>query len=317
MDNYILIKKGEYAYNKSYSKDYPFGAIKMLKKYDYGALSTLYIVFKATNISPRFLESYYESHYWHKEINKIAAEGARNHGLLNLSTQDFFKTNIKIPSTSDEQLKISNIVNQLDSLITLHKESLKAQEKLYSILKSMIFKRRIFVHRYLINTLEEKPLKDLVDYDTSKRSLNSLNLVEKGYSVFDANAQLGFLDEYDIEKDYISIIKDGAGVGRTRVLPRKTSVISTMGYLIPKVYSARYTSHLVSTINFKKYIVGSTIPHVYFKDYKKEKFFVHDINTANYYDELLRHLERKIEKTNIKLTKLEMLKKFYLNNLFI
>ncbi|MDK6863933.1 hypothetical protein [Nosocomiicoccus ampullae] len=194
---------------------------------------------------------------------------------------------------------------------------MKAQEELYSILKSMIFKKKIFLHRYLINTLEEKPLKDLVDYDTSKRSLNSLNLVEKGYSVFDANAQLGFLDEYDIEKDYISIIKDGAGVGRTRVLPRKTSVISTMGYLIPKVYSARYTSHLVSTINFKKYIVGSTIPHVYFKDYKKEKFFVHDINTANYYDELLRHLEIKIEKTNIKLTKLEMLKKFYLNNLFI
>src|SRR5699024_3896840 len=139
MDNYILNKKGEYAYNKSYSKDYPFGAIKMLKKYYYGALSTLYIVFKATNISPRFLESYYESHYWHKEINKIAAEGARSHGLLNLSTQDFFKTNIKIPSTSDEQLKISNIVNQLDSLITLHTKKEKYLKRLKdAILLEMI-----------------------------------------------------------------------------------------------------------------------------------------------------------------------------------
>ena len=82
MSNYYLIKKGEFAYNKSYSEGYPFGAVKRLDYYDIGALSTLYILFEITdkNISSDFIVSYYMTHLWYKEISKRAAEGARNHG---------------------------------------------------------------------------------------------------------------------------------------------------------------------------------------------------------------------------------------------
>ena len=122
MSNYYLIKKGEFAYNKSYSEGYPFGAVKRLEYYDIGALSTLYILFEITdkNISSDFLVSYYMTHLWYKEVSKRAAEGARNHGLLNISTEDFFNSELNIPNSIEEQVKIGNLIKQFDKFITLH-----------------------------------------------------------------------------------------------------------------------------------------------------------------------------------------------------
>ena len=134
MSNYYLIKKGEFAYNKSYSEGYPFGAVKRLDYYDIGALSTLYILFEITdnNISSDFIVSYYMTHLWYKEISKRAAEGARNHGLLNISTEDFFDSELNIPNSIEEQVKIGNFIKQFDKFITLHQrklEHLKLQKK--------------------------------------------------------------------------------------------------------------------------------------------------------------------------------------------
>ena len=89
VSGYYLIKNGEFAYNKSYSNGYPFGAIKRLDKYDFGVLSTLYILFKPVDVNSDYLACYYESGKWYKEVSMCAAEGARNHGLLNISPNDF------------------------------------------------------------------------------------------------------------------------------------------------------------------------------------------------------------------------------------
>jgi len=124
MSEYYLLQKGEFAYNKSYSEGYPFGAVKRLDYYDIGALSTLYILFEITdnNISSDFIVSYYMTHLWYKEISKRAAEGARNHGLLNISTEDFFDSDLNIPNSIEEQVKIGNFIKQLDKFITLHQQ---------------------------------------------------------------------------------------------------------------------------------------------------------------------------------------------------
>lgn len=122
LSNYFLIQKGEFAYNKSTSKDAPCGAIKRLDCYDSGALSTLYIIFKVKDYlrcSSDFLVSYYETTLWHKGIKEIATEGARNHGLLNISPFDFLKTKLVIPNNYKEQQKIGAFFTQLDSTITL------------------------------------------------------------------------------------------------------------------------------------------------------------------------------------------------------
>ena len=124
LENYLLLKNGEFAYNKSYSKDYPFGAIKRLNNYKLGVLSTLYIAFKPVSINTDYLEEYFDSTKWYKEIYKRATEGARNHGLLNVDTKAFFdEVTIEMPSSKEEQKKISAYLNNLDNLITLHRRA--------------------------------------------------------------------------------------------------------------------------------------------------------------------------------------------------
>ena len=139
MSNYYLIKKGEFAYNKSYSEGYPLGAVKRLDYYNIGALSTLYILFEITdkNISSDFIVSYYMTHLWYKEISKRAAEGARNHGLLNISTEDFFDSELNIPNSIEEQVKIGNFIKEFDKFITLHQRKL---EKLKLAKKALLQK---------------------------------------------------------------------------------------------------------------------------------------------------------------------------------
>ena len=135
MSNYYLLKKGEFAYNKSYSSDYPWGAIKRLDNHEQGALSSLYICFAPqNNVNSDFLLQYFESPKWHKEVAEIAVEGARNHGLLNISVQDFFKTHHYIPYTKQEQNKIATFLSLLDERIATQN---KIIEKLESLIKGL------------------------------------------------------------------------------------------------------------------------------------------------------------------------------------
>ena len=137
MSGYFLLHKGEFAYNKSTSTDSPWGAIKRLEKYDMGCVSTLYICFELLSGDPDFLVTYYETDRWYKAVQLIAAEGARNHGLLNIAPDDFFETQICIPKRIDEQRQIGAFFDRLDSLITLHQRKL---ELLRNIKKSMLDK---------------------------------------------------------------------------------------------------------------------------------------------------------------------------------
>ena len=124
MSGYYLLQNGEFAYNKSTSGDSPWGAVKRLTKYENGCVSTLYICFGLDEGDSDFLVTYYETDRWHKEVRMIAAEGARNHGLLNIAPSDFFETELTMPAEIEEQAQIGAFFQQLDSLITLHQRKL-------------------------------------------------------------------------------------------------------------------------------------------------------------------------------------------------
>ena len=130
ISGYYLIENGEFAYNKSYSNGYPWGAIKRLDKYKNGVLSTLYIVFKPIDVDSQFLVSYFDTTFWHSEIAEIAVEGARNHGLLNIPVMDFFRIKIKIPKSKEEQTQIGNFFKQLDDTISLHQKELAKYQQI-------------------------------------------------------------------------------------------------------------------------------------------------------------------------------------------
>ena len=123
VSNYYLVLNGEFAYNKSTSDGYPFGAVKRLDLYEKGVLSTLYIVFspkKDQQIDSDFLTVFFDTDRWHKGVAERAAEGARNHGLLNISAEDFFDIDLSVPKDVAEQKQIGAFIRQLDHLITLH-----------------------------------------------------------------------------------------------------------------------------------------------------------------------------------------------------
>ena len=117
MSGYYLLKKGEYAYNKSYSAGYDFGSIKRLERYPMGALSTLYICFALTKYDSDYIKTYFDSLKWYKEIYMISAEGARNHGLLNVPTDEFFETYHYITEDVNEQEKIASLMNLIEQRI--------------------------------------------------------------------------------------------------------------------------------------------------------------------------------------------------------
>ena len=128
MSGYYLLKNGEFAYNKSYSVGYDFGSIKRLDRYPMGALSTLYICFALKKHDSDFIKAYFDSLKWYREIYMISAEGARNHGLLNVPTEEFFDTKHYLPENTEEQRKIA------DFLITLERR-IEAQQSLVDNLK--------------------------------------------------------------------------------------------------------------------------------------------------------------------------------------
>ena len=142
VSGYYLIENGEFAYNKSTSTDAPWGAIKRLDRYENGVLSTLYIVFGIKENNPvdsDFLVSYYSTNLWHKGIHEIAAEGARNHGLLNIAPADFFETKLMIPQDIEEQKKIGKYFEELERLITLHQRKCEELQKIKKFMLQNMF----------------------------------------------------------------------------------------------------------------------------------------------------------------------------------
>ncbi|RLD84512.1 MAG: restriction endonuclease subunit S [Bacteroidetes bacterium] len=134
LDNYFLVKNGEFCYNKSYSNGYPKGATKRLNNYEQAVVTTLYICFgikENHNSNGDFFEQYFEANYLDRGLTKIAHEGGRAHGLLNVTPSDFFALKITIPSI-EEQTAIAKVLQTADEeikVLTQKRDYLKEQKK--------------------------------------------------------------------------------------------------------------------------------------------------------------------------------------------
>lgn len=133
LSNYYLIKRGEFGYNKSYSNGYPMGAFKRLDEHEYGVVTTLYICFRVRELKANsdFLLNYFGAGLMVQGLTRIAHEGGRAHGLLNIGISDFFNLKLVIPNV-EEQAAIATILNEADKEIELLQQklaSLKTQKK--------------------------------------------------------------------------------------------------------------------------------------------------------------------------------------------
>ena len=307
LTGYYLLNKGDFAYNKSYSNGYPWGAIKRLNKYKQGVVSSLYICFNCNDkINPNFLEQYFETNKWYHTISNVSVEGARNHGLLNIAVDDFFNTEHFIPSIQ-EQNKIASFLSLLDKKIELQTKKVEALKLYKMCIISTLFKE----------AKDRTKLKNICDCKSSSLSIEQLEFDEGEYKLYGANGLVKSISNYLFEQEYIGIIKDGASVGKTMICDKESSVLGTLNALFPINVDINYLNIIINRINFKKYIVGSGIPHIYFKDYKNESLLIHSKDLQEKIGLLIKEYNNKILFEKNKLNMIILLKKGLMQSMFV
>ncbi len=121
---------------------------------------------------------------------------------------------------------------------------------------------------------------------------------------------IGYVDFYKQENPYVAVVKDGAGIGRVMCLPEKSSVIGTMQYILPNEgVNVHYLAFAMEHMNLAKYFSGATIPHIYFKDYGKEKLLERTEKEQKSIAEILSKMDSLISLRKQQLAKLDELVK--------
>ena len=308
MSNYYLLHKGDFAYNKSYSSEYPWGAIKRLDCYEQGTLSSLYICFKPySHVSSDFLTHYFETSKWHQGISEIAVEGARNHGLLNVGIQDFFETRHCLPQSLLEQEKIAKFLNLIEERIATQN---KIIEKLQSLIKGLAV---------ALTTKEKANIAISQCLECHSSTLQESEVLSSGLcKVFGANGLVGYKDVPQMNGDAILVIKDGSGVGTVSYAQGKFSVIGTLNYLtVIGNNDLRYLYFALSVFNFQPYKTGMAIPHIYFKDYGKAKIYCPSLTEQKRVANVLDKLESKLFVEQELLASFNQQKLYLLGKMFI
>ena len=159
-----------------------------------------------------------------------------------------------------------------------------------------------FVNGFMRVKLEDVCLK-------GSSNLKQSDVIDKNgeYEIYGASGLIGKVDFFHQEKPYIAVVKDGAGIGRTMLLPEKSSVIGTMQYILPnEKVTPKYLYYVIRYMHLEKYFTGATIPHIYFKDYRKEEFNLCDlleqekiVSTLSKIETLITHLRTQLEKLDL------------------
>lgn len=258
-----------------------------------------------------FLKQFYSVVEW---------EGIEGSTIKHLYNRTILGTKIQMP-TREEQTKIGNTFQKLDSLINQHQQK---HDKLSSIKKAMLEKmfpkqgETISEIRFkgFSGEWEDRALREICTYHSSLLTVNDA-ATNGVYPLYDANKCIGYTDKNIQYTDYITIIKDGSGVGRVRVLPKKSSFIATMGAIKAEKSDLHFLYCCLLRIDFSKHISGATIPHVYFRDYGSENcrapIFEEQTKIGNYFQKL----DALINQHKQQITKLNNIKQACLSKMFV
>ena len=267
MSGYYLLRQGEFAYNKSTSADSPWGAIKRLTRYEKGCVSTLYICFALLNANPDYLVTYYETNRWHKAVQMIAAEGARNHGLLNIAPDDFFDTMVSLPESQAEQQTIGAFFSRLDSLITLHQ---RKYDKLVIFKKSMLEKmfpkdgESVPEIRFagFTDPWEQRKLGELSSEFQSGDFISAEEILGSGpYPVYGGNGLRGYAKQYNHDGFYALIGRQGALCGNVNTAVGKAYFTEhAVAVKANFLHDTRFLAHLLGCMDLGRYSGQSAQP---------------------------------------------------------
>lgn len=345
VSGYYLIENGEFAYNRSTSTDAPWGAIKRLDRYENGVLSTLYIVFRIKENNPvdsDFLVSYYSTNLWHKGIHEIAAEGARNHGLLNIAPADFFETELRIPQDIEEQKKIGKYFEKLERLITLHQRKCEETKKLKKYMLQKMFPQNgqtVPEIRFagFTDAWEQRKFPEFVSFfngltytpddvqEMGTLVLRSSNV--KNGEIIDAdnvyvNDKVATSENVQVG-DIIVVVRNGSRALIGKHAQIKASMPNTViGAFMNGIRSehSSFVNALLDTSAFENEIaknMGATINQITGYMFSKMEFMVPSEEEQQQIGQFFSNLDHLITLHQHKCEQLQSMKKFMLQNMFV
>ncbi len=229
-------------------------------------------------------------------------------------------TKVLIPS-NDEQIRIGKCIQQIDNLITLHQ---RKYDKIVNIKKALL--EKMFPSdaettpkirfKGFADAWEQRKLGEVTQYATS--SLKIADCTDEGeFDLYDANSVIGKTNFNVQTEDYITIIKDGSGVGTVRLLPKNTSFIGTMGAILAKNSEIEFIYALLQRFDFSQHINGATIPHVYYSEYKQDIIYAPIRNEQRIIGKIFKQLDNLITLHQRQLEKLKNIKSALLEKMFV
>ena len=254
------------------------------------------------NLVPSFICSFLLSNYGQRQIDSFQAGGNRQ----GLNFEQIKSIKITIPS-KDEQIKIAKLLRAIDERIATQN---KIIDKLQSLIKGI-------AQNVARNNKPNIRLSECLECSSS--TLQESDVCKNGtYPVYGANGIVGYLDNYNTEKEAVYIIKDGSGVGTVSYVTGKCSATGTLNTLQAKEgYSLQYLYYMLKVFNFEPYKTGMAIPHIYFKDYGKAKIFCPSYTEQLKYARLLSAIDNKLSAEQSILTDLSLQKQYLLRQMFI
>ena len=273
--------------------------------------STGYAQIKS-KIVPRFL--YYYLHY-NKFVNEVLNR-CTGTSYPAINSNDLKKIKIKIPSSSNEQKLIGDLFYKLDQKIELLKDKYHYYQDFKKFLMHQIFAQKLRFD--FSDDWKQYKIKELLSVKSSNISINQLEDNTGEYPLYGASGFLKNIDFCEMGTDYISIVKDGSGVGNLSYHEGNSSIVNTSQYLLPKKnFNIHFLYYYLQTLNLKKYINGSSIPHIYFKDYCIEKVKVPSLSEQNRIGRLFLDIDKTLENLNKNIELSNEFKKGLLQQMFI
>ena len=226
--------------------------------------------------------------------------------IIRIYNDDLRNLKLSYPQI-EEQKKISRLLSLLDECIATQN---KIIDKLQSLIKGI-------AQNIVRNNKPNVRISDCLECNSS--TLQESDVCEHGtYPVYGANGIIGYLKNYNTEGEAVYIIKDGSGVGTVSYVTGKCSATGTLNTLQAKEgYSLHYLYYLLKVFNFEPYKTGMAIPHIYFKDYGKAKFFCPSYTEQLRYARLLSAIDNKLSIEQNILTGLTLQKQCLLRQMFI
>lgn len=268
-------------------------------------------------LNSSYLSTYINTDYFKHELHKRIIHVAFPK-KINLS--DIGKCLVSYPE-KNEQLKISDFVGSIDAWLGNLRQQKIALETYKRGMMQKLFTQQV---RFKdgngkdFSAWQQMTLADVSSKFNSGVAAGSLEGNEGEFAVFGASGLYKHVDFYQEEESYIAVVKDGSGVGRTKVYPGQSSVIGTLNVIRAKQGHDLYFVYLlISQLNLQKYVIGGAIPHIYYKDYKREKVMVPSLAEQQKISDFIRSLEQSITTKEEEIAKVEQWKKGLMQKMFV